>query len=369
MNNNDDNGIKHSFNYEITEDKYYTSGDTVNQMRIRENIQEKRCFSPFDMPVTIILLIANVLTYLFCVKSGTDSYRSGGLNIDYILVNKEYQRLLSYMFLHSGMAHLANNMLALYLFGKELEQRAGSVFTFIIYVFSGIAGGICSMYMNHLLNPDMTIFCVGASGALFGVMSATVVMRFRSFKSGRISGFIISISYILLYAVLSIGSGVDFWCHLGGGIAGAVVSFIILYGRWQDYDESSFRKIAGSVVAAAFCIIVICFSGIGKDVSALPDERVDYIKEQTVPNHPDRNIGEYFDEKFQNIKWEGFVSEDYKNVAQFDGEIFYQSHFRDVIIQFILYDNNSSYKISYVGIEDIEVSKKNMNEFLEYLFD
>lgn len=80
------------------------------------------------------------------------------------------------MFLHANLPHFINNMVALYLFGSRLEPRVGSLRTAIIYFGSGLASGLVSVYVSHLINPDVIRFAAGASGAIFGVMCATLLL-------------------------------------------------------------------------------------------------------------------------------------------------------------------------------------------------
>lgn len=357
---------EYSYDYEVTEDQYYTS-DKVNEALRKEAIRERESFDIREMPVTIILVIVNILIFLYGLTKGSDAFVTGGVNADYVLINGEYLRFISYMFLHANFVHLASNMLALALFGRDLEKRIGSLSMIIIYAISGVFGAIISMSMNHLIDPDQMVFCIGASGAIFGIMSANTVMKARA-SGNNLRGLIMGIVYILLYAIISLSSGVDFWCHIGGGIAGAVVAFIISFGNWEDYNEHIYKRVIGVVLTLILCIVAFCSSGIGKEASELPDERVDFIKSYEIPSDSSVTFGELFDEKFDKGKWEGFTSVDELEVVQFTGKILYEQHYREVTIQFVLSEDLSSYELWYIGIEDMPATQQNMNDFLNYLF-
>jgi membrane associated rhomboid family serine protease len=77
-------------------------------------------------------------------------------------------QLVTYMFLHGGLFHLAFNMLALWMFGSELEYLWGSRRFLIYYFFTGVGAGITSA----VFDPNSTVPIVGASGAIFGLLLA-----------------------------------------------------------------------------------------------------------------------------------------------------------------------------------------------------
>ena len=169
------------------------------------------------MPVVLIIILANLLAGIMCIIAGSDHFETGGLNYQYIHNNKEYIRLLTYMFLHANLPHFINNMVALYLFGSRLEPRVGSLRTAIIYFGSGLASGLVSVYVSHLINPDVIRFAAGASGAIFGVMCATLFTNFSSKTDSNKTTVIVSIALIVVYALISNGANVDILGHLGGG--------------------------------------------------------------------------------------------------------------------------------------------------------
>lgn len=67
--------------------------------------------NPKDMPVILIIILANFIAGVMCIIAGSDHFETGGLNYQYIHNNKEYIRLLTYMFLHANVPHFVNNMM------------------------------------------------------------------------------------------------------------------------------------------------------------------------------------------------------------------------------------------------------------------
>ena len=120
--------------------------------------------------------------------------------------------------------------------GWNLEREIGKVRFLIIYLVSGIAGNILSMYMNII--HDEQVVSAGASGAIFGLMGALVyVVIVNRGRLGRLSGRgMLILVFLSLYFGLT-SSGVDNCAHIGGLISGFLLA-VILYRR-KKYTESN----------------------------------------------------------------------------------------------------------------------------------
>jgi rhomboid protease GluP len=92
-----------------------------------------------------------------------------GALIPALVAQGEVWRLLSSMFLHSGITHLALNMLSLYFLGSFIEEAFGRSHFFALYMLSGISGGLAYLYFGELDAP-----AVGASGAIFGLLGGVL---------------------------------------------------------------------------------------------------------------------------------------------------------------------------------------------------
>lgn len=144
-----------------------------------------------------------------------------------IRYQKEYYRLFSYMFLHSGIDHLFNNMIVLFFVGQSLERVITKPKFLAIYFGSGIIAGAVSMGYNML--KDEYVLSIGASGAIFGLVGAMLyaVIVHR----GRLQ--LISTRQIMLFIVFSLyggfaSSNVDNAAHIGGFLAGIVLATILI---------------------------------------------------------------------------------------------------------------------------------------------
>lgn len=144
--------------------------------------------------------------------------------------------LLSSLFLHANLLHVAGNMLFLWIFGNNVEDKLGEIKYLVLYFVSGIAGSLLQVYIT----PTSTIPLLGASGAISGVLAAYVLY----FPRARVLTYIIPIFFVTLSAYLFIGywialqaldaylslgvsgGGVAFFAHLGGFSSGLVLALL-----------------------------------------------------------------------------------------------------------------------------------------------
>ncbi len=135
----------------------------------------------------------------------------------------EWYRLVTAGFLHAGILHIAFNMFALYILGSLLEPGIGTPRFLAVYFVSLLAGSFGAL----LLSPDS--HTVGASGAIFGLMSAAfIVARHRGVEqlAGQIGVFIL----INIFFTLGVGS-ISVGGHFGGLIGGALCGLLIVYSE------------------------------------------------------------------------------------------------------------------------------------------
>jgi membrane associated rhomboid family serine protease len=146
--------------------------------------------------------------------------------------------LVSSMFLHGGIAHIIGNMVFLYIFGDNIEDRFGHFKYLILYLFWGIAAGIIhSFYAVSVGGGEIP--AVGASGAISGVLGAYLVLFPRAKIFTIITAFFITtvripaLAYIpiwfilqVVFSILNPEGGVAYLAHIGGFVVGAAVSYL-----------------------------------------------------------------------------------------------------------------------------------------------
>lgn len=180
--------------------------------------------------VTFAMIAANVIVYFIMTTTGSTSDGThmlewGAAYRPYIL-DGEYYRLFTSMFLHFGISHLVNNMLLLLFAGYYLEMSVGQICFFFIYLLGGVGGNILSLW--HDVYTDTSYISAGASGAVFAVMGALLVVTLIKRNSPdnlRISRLLLMIGFSVYVGFTS--QGVDGWAHMGGLIAGALVCFLL----------------------------------------------------------------------------------------------------------------------------------------------
>lgn len=185
---------------------------------------------PFTSLIILLLIVVNVLV---SYKGFTNSqfYEGYSFEVDRILVNKDYKRLVTSGFLHVGWMHLIFNMMSLYAFSGAVASSLGAPEFLLIYFGSLVGGGLFSLLV-HRHHGDYS--SVGASGAVCGVMFASVAL----FPGMRISMFPLPIGipswiYALLFIVFSIWGirsqkvNVGYDAHLGGAIVGMLLALIL----------------------------------------------------------------------------------------------------------------------------------------------
>jgi len=185
-----------------------------------------------DAPVTYALLAINFLVFGLMVASGisiesptSQELLRWGANYGPMTMNGQWWRLVSHMFVHIGLIHLAFNMYFLYRLGTDCERLLGSVTYAGMYLVAGIAGGVASL----LWHPYVT--SAGASGALFGILGAMIaVYYFGEFSMPRalvrysLRSMLMCAGINLLWGMTG---GIDNAAHIGGMLTGVVVGFLV----------------------------------------------------------------------------------------------------------------------------------------------
>jgi len=204
--------------------------------------------------VNWMLIILNILAFFWLLSLGRQAEPATRLLgvVPARLLNdpSSFQlfTVFSSMFLHGGWLHLFSNMLALYIFGDNVEDRLGSLRYLLFYLFCGAAAA----FVHIFFNPGSTLPTIGASGAISGVLAA----YFLFFPTARVISFVplffvpwlmeipaviyLGIWFVsqLFNGLLSVVSGamayggVAWWAHVGGFVAGLLVAPLLARRRY-----------------------------------------------------------------------------------------------------------------------------------------
>jgi rhomboid protease GluP len=195
--------------------------------------------------VTIALIAVNALIFFITagrgmLQSESAILRAGALSHALVL-HGEVWRLLSAMFLHGSLEHLIGNGVGLIIVGMAAEHAYGRLEMTGIYFISGLTGSIFSV----LLNPGPA---VGASGAIFGILGATIVFFFKyhdrlHIRDKRVgNAFLIWAGYSIVTAYFI--PFVDNAAHVGGIIGGAFSGYWWSPRLMRDESSQSRARIA-----------------------------------------------------------------------------------------------------------------------------
>ena len=179
-----------------------------------------------------VLLILNIGAFVLEYFLGVRLSRYAALRADW-LSHGAFWQLITYQFIHQGVGHLLSNMLGLFFLGPETERTLGTHRFVRLYLFSGVLGGLGW----SMLSPGY-LTCVGASGAVFGILGAyaalypkrELILIFMPFMPIKAWVFVLILgAYELLHILGGPGGAVANAAHLGGGIAGYF--YALSFGR------------------------------------------------------------------------------------------------------------------------------------------
>ena len=200
-----------------------------------------------SITLTQVLLGANVMVFIAMVIASGYSLDFNGVVLDHFGANfgpytlsGQWWRLLTYMFLHGGLMHIAFNMWCLWDLGALCESLYGRWTFGAIYLITGISGGLASVAWN----PG--VLSVGASGAIFGLAGALIASFYlgefsvpRVAIQGTLRSLLVFVAFNVLFG--SFFSGIDNACHAGGLVSGLIIGALI--ARAAPEQDRPLRRI------------------------------------------------------------------------------------------------------------------------------
>lgn len=232
----------------------------IDDSMIHHDIVDFEARMPVVPVVSIAIGLACVAAFMaeIAMKALTDIdelVRLGALESSHVFEG-EYWRMLSCTFLHGGVDHILGNMMMLYVLGMACEHAFGRAQFLFLYVAAGIAGAAFSL-MGGL--PS-----VGASGAIFGLAGALIVLFARNrqrlhLRDRRIGG-VLGFWAIYQLALGLFNPAVDNHAHLGGLIGGMAVGLILKPAIVEDRD--AVNRSAGTRICLAAAILALIYCGI-----------------------------------------------------------------------------------------------------------
>ncbi len=197
--------------------------------------------------VNYALMLINVAVFVYQfvnsaqMEAIVSQYALIPANLTTALTVDNLRPVLTSMFMHAGWVHLLGNMLYLWIFGDNVEDRLGHLGYLNFY----LAGGFVAAIVHVLFNQQSVIPTVGASGAVAAVLGAYLVFypkarvytfipigfwaRLRMLPAAVVLGLWFLLQLFSGFATLDVGSdvgGTAFWAHIGGFVFGVIVGFL-----------------------------------------------------------------------------------------------------------------------------------------------
>jgi rhomboid protease GluP len=216
----------------------------ADQARAQERFV--RAYFARGAPLTYAILLFNLIVYVFIALVAGGNVMENliysvdaatlvafGAKTNALLNQGEWFRLVTPIFIHIGLIHLASNSYVLWIIGPQVERLYGSARFMLLYLLTGI-GGVFGSYLGHLSLRDSSVPSAGASGAIFGLFGVVAVFGYkyrrelppafrRAFGAGVFP--VIAINLIIGFTVPFIDNS----AHVGGLVTGAALALMVPY--------------------------------------------------------------------------------------------------------------------------------------------
>lgn len=237
------------FNDKVDPIEFFKLTEDMNQNTMKKEKKLEKIFSPKKPVVTYILIVLNLMVFLYGVLHGNDELINMFGNNYELVQNGEFYRLFTCMFVHADISHILFNMIALYSIGPVVERYYGKSKFLLIYLVSGLLG---SIFSGVFMTADS--ISIGASGAIFGLLGSICYFTYyyRATLQGILRGSIMPVIIINL-VIGFLSSSIDLSAHIGGLIGGILISMAI--GIGDKHRKSD--QINGLVVLVLMAVFLI----------------------------------------------------------------------------------------------------------------
>ena len=238
---------------QVSPPQYPPAGPYPQQVPVR---------TPSSTPVvtyTLMGLCIGIYLLQWATQSllGIDYPAALGLKVNDLIIQGQFWRLVTPMFLHGSILHIALNMYALMIFGPGLERYYGHWRYLALYLVSGFAGNVASFLFS--LAPSL-----GSSTAIFGLLGAEAVFLYRNrklFGSSARNALINLITIAVINLVIGLSPGIDNWGHIGGLIGGVLFAWfggpvLQVSGSYPELETVDTRQTT-SVILAGLGVVLL----------------------------------------------------------------------------------------------------------------
>ncbi len=233
-----------------------TTGRPTRRAPVQQRAMRRASFLQTGQPiVTRALIGVNVLVYLITVAQGGGINSPGGSLFNNwalfgpAVANGDWWRLLTAAFLHGSILHIGFNMFVLYVVGGAVERFMGPMRYLALYLVSGLAGSAGALVVNP------TEVTVGASGAIYGIFGALLIIEYS--QTGSLAGQAMTLIAINLALSFTI-PGISWGGHVGGLIGGILATLSMSrFGRGHiAYGRPGIAGIVGLIGVGVVSVAV-----------------------------------------------------------------------------------------------------------------
>ncbi len=241
-----------NFNDKVDPVEFFKLTEDMNQNTMKKEKKLEKIFSPKKPVVTYILIVLNLMVFLYGVLHGNDELINMFGNNYELVQNGEFYRLFTCMFVHADILHILFNMIALYSIGPVVERYYGKSKFLLIYLVSGLLG---SIFSGVFMTADS--ISIGASGAIFGLLGSICYFTYyyRATLQGILRGSIMPVIIINL-VIGFLSSSIDLSAHIGGLIGGILISMAIGIGD-KHRKSDQINGLVVLILMAAFLIYMM----------------------------------------------------------------------------------------------------------------
>jgi rhomboid protease GluP len=180
---------------------------------------------------TLVLIAVNVAFYIYTSLLG-NSFIVTANNVlaiygqyTYAILYRGYWwQLITSMFVHVNIAHIAGNMFFLLIFGLKAEELFTDTEYYTIYFASGLTGNLLSLVYAYY---PAAVVSAGASGAIFGLFAAVIIFM-RKVVGGSVTGALL---FAFLFFFITLSASTNVYAHFGGLFAGLVIGYLLAMKR------------------------------------------------------------------------------------------------------------------------------------------
>lgn len=235
------------------EQKYIVNNDEESpfQQNVPFNTKSGFVITPLLIAINIVIFIIMIVSGVHFMQPDSQDLLMWGANFRPMTMEGEWWRLFTACFLHIGLVHLLLNMYALFYIGLILEPILGKVRFLSVYLISGVAASLTSLWWN-----DLTI-SAGASGAIFGMYGVFFALLTTNIVNKSMKkAFLMSISLFIIYNILNglkPGSGIDNAAHIGGLVSGFLMGYALIPSI-KKYNNNTIKLSTIGALLLALCI-------------------------------------------------------------------------------------------------------------------